>query len=117
MSGFFKLPSTSRPDRAVHLNGVKFYWPPPGCLDSQETARRLGISDNNLRAMRARKAGEDRGPDWIVAPNGHSVAYLPTAVKVYIAQRAAKLRAEADAMVARAESLAPDDQAAVDSMR
>jgi hypothetical protein len=51
--------------------------------------------------MRSAKDQQDRGPLWLVAANGHHVAYTPQAVADFLRKRSEKLRAQADALLAR----------------
>jgi hypothetical protein len=109
--GVVKIESNARPDRAIHLNGERVYWPPPGCISSVEAARRIGITDAQLRAMRTAKDAVDRGPIWVTAPNGHHVAYTPAVVNAYIRIRAERMKLKADAMIARGEQTEPAEPA------
>jgi hypothetical protein len=99
--GFVKLEETPRPDRAIHLDGARVMWPPAGCISSSEAARRIGITDEQLRAKRTAKDMQDRGPMWLTAPNRHHVAYTPQSVRDYVKARAERLKAQADALLAR----------------
>jgi hypothetical protein len=109
--GVVKIESNARPDRAIHLNGERVYWPPAGCISSTEAARRIGITDAQLRAMRTAKDAVDRGPIWVTAPNHHHVAYLPSVVDAYIRARALAMKTKAEAMLARVEQAKPAEQA------
>jgi hypothetical protein len=114
--GFVKIEETARPDRAIHLNGERVYWPPPGCITSAEAARRMGISEAQLRSMRTGKDSQNRGPVWLTAANAHHIAYTPEAVATYCRARARALQAQANAMLARVEQAEPAEQA-VDAER
>jgi hypothetical protein len=105
--GFVKIEETARPDRAIHLNGERVYWPPPGCITSAEAARRMGISEAQLRSMRTGKDSQNRGPVWLTAANGHHVCYVPAVVNAYIRARALAMRTKAEAMLARVEQAEP----------
>lgn len=66
--GFFIVSDAPRPDRSIHLSKDRIYWPPAGCIKSEEAACRIfprigrKDADARLRAMRARTADQDRGP-------------------------------------------------------
>jgi len=62
---------------------------PAGFVTSAECAKRLGMADNQLRTMRARPAGQDRGPKWYLAANGWTTLYNVNDIAAYLERKAA----------------------------
>lgn len=116
--GAFIIPSDGRPSRAIILENQPTKLP-PGFVWSPECASRLGKTNSELRGMRSRPPGEDRGPWPPHKIGGWRIAYRIEDIKSYLAGKAAKLRAKADALIARgkgeppAEPLSPADAQAL----
>lgn len=112
MSGFVKVPSDSRPDRAVRLDGPVPTRIPAGFIDSAECARRLGILDSRLRDMRSQtKRGADRGPVSFKLARWRTI-YRPADIESYIEAKATALEAKAAALRATAAQRVASDEAA-----
>ena len=92
--GAIIIPS-SRRDTAIRAEKGWEPKAPEGFMTSGDAARVLGISDNQLRAMRSNTRGMDAGPAFYKMPDGHHVIYRPQDVRSYLEKKACQIEAKA----------------------
>jgi predicted DNA-binding transcriptional regulator AlpA len=73
---------------------------PSGFIDSNEAAKRLGLSASSLRVYRSKGLG----PRWIVV-GGWRTAYAVADVEDYLRRQAAVMQRDADKAQARADAM------------